>query len=78
MATFSDTDELRTFLRRIKTYEEFWDAKEPAFYDVQEKTVWDQLLKDGFDPDSVLRALKAGEVWAFVREREEREDHRLH
>ena len=78
MATFSDTDKLRAFLRRIKTYDQFWDAKEPAFRDAQEKAVWDQLLKDGLDPDSVLRALKAGEVWAFVREREEREDHRLH
>lgn len=78
MATFSDTDELRAFLRRIKTYEEFWDAKEPEFHDAEEKAVWDQLLKDGFDPDSVLSALKAGEVWAFVREREERQDHRLH
>jgi hypothetical protein len=78
MATFSDTDELRAFLRRIKTYEQFWDAKEPAFYDVEQKAFWDEQIAQGNDPDSILRALKAGEVWEFVREREERQDHRLH
>tara|TARA_R110002072_G_scaffold148598_1_gene296098 strand:- start:9108 stop:9398 length:291 start_codon:yes stop_codon:yes gene_type:complete len=78
MATFTDTDELRVFLRRIKTYEQFWDAKEPAFFDAEKKAHWDQLIADGHDPGSILRALKTGEVWAFVREREERRESRVH
>jgi len=78
MTIFTDTDELRVFLRRIKTYEEFWDAKEPAFFDADERAFWDRQIASGNDADSILRALKAGEIWAFVREREERQDERLH
>lgn len=78
MATFFDTDELRAFLKRIETYAAFWDAKEPTFSDAVEKAFWDERIRQGADPTVVLDALKAGEVWAFVREKEKREDHRLH
>jgi len=67
MATFSDTDELRVSLRRFKTYEQFWDSKEPTFFDAEKKAHWDQRIADGHDPESILRALKTGEIWDFVR-----------
>lgn len=78
MATFTDTNELRAYLRRITTYEAFWEAKEPSFFDPLEKAFWDEHIRLYGDPDGVLRTLKRGEIRAFAREQEERQDHRLH
>ncbi|WP_074788298.1 hypothetical protein [Roseovarius tolerans] len=78
MATFTDTDELRVYLRRLKTYEQFWDAKEPAFFDAEKKAFWDGLIAEGWPSDSALYALKTGEIWAFVVEQGERRIRRLH
>ena len=78
MATFTDTDELRAYLATITTYEDFWDAKEPAFHDVAVKTAWDALIAQGWSSSVALDALKAGEVWAFVREQDVRRADRLH
>lgn len=75
--TFEDTDELRTFLRTIKTYDQFWDAKEPEFGDVQWKQVMDLLIADGASPDDILIGLKGAVVTSYTEEREARKPENL-
>jgi type I restriction-modification system DNA methylase subunit len=76
--TFKDTDELRAFLRTIKTYEQFWDAKEPTFSDVMAKRYFDWSIAQGDDPAEILIALKTCEVQQFSEEFEARQQDRLH
>lgn len=74
MTTFKDTDELRAYLARITTYEQFWEMKEPDIFDAREKAFWDRGIAElGHDPNDYLLPLKQSEVRRFVREREQRE-----
>lgn len=77
--TFKDTDELRAFLRTIKTYEHFWRAKEPDFSDLRAKFFFDwRIAVHGDDADEILSALKSCEVQQFSQEFAARKKDRLH
>lgn len=75
--TFTDTDELRAYLKTIKTYDQFWDAKEPSFTDVYAKYVFDDMIAKGADPADMLLSLKVAEVQEFVVNFEARQPHKL-
>ena len=74
MSTFEDTDQLRAYLATLKTYEEFWEKKEPDLFDAREKAWWDQAIATwGDNPDDYLEPLKQTEVRRFVREQQMRQ-----
>ena len=81
MATFKDTDELRIYLKTIKTYDEYWDKKEPDVDDVIVKAVYDERMANNpelFTEEGVLLSLKQHEVRRFVEEQKARADKNLH
>ena len=81
MSVFKDTDELRIYLKTIKTYDEYWENKEPDFDDVLVKAVYDERMANNpelFTEEGVLLSLKQYEVRRFVEEQKARAKENLH
>lgn len=78
MLLFSDADELRAYLRTIKTYDEFWERKEPCLSDAAMKEFSDWHIRQGDDPDAILEALKCLAVEEFSAEFSARLPNRVH
>ena len=78
MKLFDDSDDLRSFLRTIETYDQFWERKEPDLHDAAMKAAFDEMIRDGHDPQSLLRCLKNEVVRDFCAESEARLPDRVH
>lgn len=73
MNHYKDLDTLYDFLKSITSIEEFFERKEPDFYDDAAREFAQWSLDHGSDPESVLGALKASERASFAETLKERE-----